>query len=218
MHDINLADILLLQFCRKVQHLYGNSSITPNMHMHAHLKDIILDYGPVQEFWCFSFERFNGILGKQLLDTVSTKSGTFELCSKHTRHVLTSEEITSLKSLLLKLNDIPQSAIIDVTSIFFKFSSVGIRGKVFSSAGKKSKPVVAMALWEEDLYGQPPTPLPDPHELNSNIRPVNVHHYAKVIYSVNGVPTHDVLAFVSWIFPHPERYSLGKPTELSVYI
>ena len=75
------------------------------------------------------------------------------------------------------------------------FTSIGIRGKTFCSAGKKSKPVVAMALWEEDLYGHPPTPLPDP---NSNIRPVNVHHYAKVIYSVDGVPTHDILAFVSW--------------------
>lgn len=43
-HDVNLADVLLLQFCRRVQHLYGESSITPNMHMHAHLKEVILDY------------------------------------------------------------------------------------------------------------------------------------------------------------------------------
>ena len=29
----------------------------------GHLKDCILDYGPVFSFWCFSFERYNGIMG-----------------------------------------------------------------------------------------------------------------------------------------------------------
>lgn len=33
-----------------------------------------------------------------------------------------------------------------------KFSSVTLKGKVFSSAGKKTKPVVAMALWDEDVW------------------------------------------------------------------
>lgn len=33
------------------------------MHLHCHLKEVILDHGPVTGFWCFSFERFNGVLG-----------------------------------------------------------------------------------------------------------------------------------------------------------
>ena len=33
------------------------------MHMHTHLADCILDYGPMYSFWLFSFERYNGILG-----------------------------------------------------------------------------------------------------------------------------------------------------------
>lgn len=37
---------------------------TPNIHLHLHLKDCILDYGPVYLFGCFSFERFNGMLGQ----------------------------------------------------------------------------------------------------------------------------------------------------------
>lgn len=65
LEDINLADALLLQFCKKVEDTHGNSAITPNMHMHGHLKEVILNYGPLQEFWCYSFERYNGILGKQ---------------------------------------------------------------------------------------------------------------------------------------------------------
>ena len=63
--EISLADALLIQFCKRVQILYGKSAVTPNMHMHAHLKEDILNYGPVYEFWLFSFERYNGILGNQ---------------------------------------------------------------------------------------------------------------------------------------------------------
>ena len=33
------------------------------MHLHCHLKDIIIDHGPVYSFWCFSFDRYNGIMG-----------------------------------------------------------------------------------------------------------------------------------------------------------
>ena len=34
-----------------------------NLHLHLHLKDTILDFGPSRAFWCFPFERYNGILG-----------------------------------------------------------------------------------------------------------------------------------------------------------
>ena len=50
------ADALLMQFCKRVQHMYGEGAIMPNMHLHRQLKDVILYSGPVQEFWCFSFE------------------------------------------------------------------------------------------------------------------------------------------------------------------
>lgn len=63
--DLTKADALLMQFCKRVQRMYGEDAIKPNMHFHGHLKDVILDYGPIQEFWCFSFERYNGILGNQ---------------------------------------------------------------------------------------------------------------------------------------------------------
>ncbi len=43
--------------------MYGNQSCTPNMHLHLHFKEYLLDYGPAHSFWCFSFERYNGILG-----------------------------------------------------------------------------------------------------------------------------------------------------------
>ena len=64
VNDIQLADTLLQNFCNKIELLYGQSAVTPNMHMHGHLKEVVEDYGPLHAFWLFSFERFNGILGK----------------------------------------------------------------------------------------------------------------------------------------------------------
>ena len=43
--------------------LYGSEYCTPNMHLHLHLKESVLDYGPVHGFWCYAFERYNGVLG-----------------------------------------------------------------------------------------------------------------------------------------------------------
>ena len=59
---VKLADALLLQFCRRVERMYGPSVVSPNMHLHAHIEQCILDYGPVYNFWLFGFERYNGIL------------------------------------------------------------------------------------------------------------------------------------------------------------
>ena len=61
------ADRFLLMFCKQ---LYGDKECTPNMHLHLHLKDSIKDYGPVYSFWCFAFERFNGVLGSHHTNNV----------------------------------------------------------------------------------------------------------------------------------------------------
>ena len=34
------------------------------MHMSCHLRECILDYGPINHFWLFAFESFKGILGQ----------------------------------------------------------------------------------------------------------------------------------------------------------
>ena len=50
-NDVQLCDLLLLRFSQsvRVERLY-TSSITPNMLMHCHLKDVITNYGPVHGF------------------------------------------------------------------------------------------------------------------------------------------------------------------------
>lgn len=62
-NQIIIADTLLLQFCKRAERMYGKSVVTPNMHMHCHLRSCMEDYGPSHGFWLFAFERCNGILG-----------------------------------------------------------------------------------------------------------------------------------------------------------
>ena len=61
-YEIDRAHELLVRFCFMYERLYGKDACTPNMHMVCHLRDIMLDYGPVYGYWCFSFERYNGML------------------------------------------------------------------------------------------------------------------------------------------------------------
>ena len=53
----------LMTFCRTFQQLYGSNCVTPNMHLHTHLIQCIIDFGPMHTFWLYSFERMNGTLG-----------------------------------------------------------------------------------------------------------------------------------------------------------
>ena len=56
--DVAEADEKLLEFCKLFEILYENEYCTPNMHLHAHVKDCILDFGPISAFWAFPFEIF----------------------------------------------------------------------------------------------------------------------------------------------------------------
>lgn len=46
-NEILDAHKLLVEFCSSFQMLYGSEVCTPNMHMACHLKDSMLDYGPL---------------------------------------------------------------------------------------------------------------------------------------------------------------------------
>ena len=70
-------DNFMMEFCRCFEKLFGPQACTINLHLHCHLADCMLDYGPSQSTWCFSFERLNGFLGstptnKKMLQTEKT--------------------------------------------------------------------------------------------------------------------------------------------------
>jgi len=61
--DVEIAHKYLKEFCIKFIDTYGDKHFTPNQHMHMHIRRCCYDFGSVYAFWCFAFERFNGILG-----------------------------------------------------------------------------------------------------------------------------------------------------------
>ncbi|HJY10136.1 MAG TPA: hypothetical protein VJ250_04250, partial [Nitrososphaeraceae archaeon] len=53
----------LIEIVKLIEEHYGRDKITPNLHLSLHLCECSYDFGPLYTFWCFSFERMNGILG-----------------------------------------------------------------------------------------------------------------------------------------------------------
>jgi len=62
--DIDEAHHLLSSFFTTAEELYGSKFLTINAYLHLHLQDVYRDYGPCYGYWLFSFERYNGLLGK----------------------------------------------------------------------------------------------------------------------------------------------------------
>lgn len=61
--DLDRAHDLLKEYCHGLETLSGITSVTINHHLNLHLRECILDYGPLFAIWLFSFERYNGTLG-----------------------------------------------------------------------------------------------------------------------------------------------------------
>ena len=64
LDEINSADELMRLFFIKAESLYGSRFLTINAHLHLHLQNVFKDYGPCYGYWLFSFERYNGMLGR----------------------------------------------------------------------------------------------------------------------------------------------------------
>ena len=61
--ELEDGDKIIMEFCDAYKTIFGAIMCTMNIHLHGHLRLCIEDYGPVYSFWCFSYERLNGILG-----------------------------------------------------------------------------------------------------------------------------------------------------------
>lgn len=62
-NNIELSDQNIHQYCCLFERIFGKEKCYPNLHLHRHLKQCFLDYGPASAFWLFGFERMNGTLG-----------------------------------------------------------------------------------------------------------------------------------------------------------
>ena len=55
--NMTIAHGLLIQFWKDFEILYGKEKVIPNMHLLLHLKDSLLDFGPIYSFCLFFFGR-----------------------------------------------------------------------------------------------------------------------------------------------------------------
>ncbi|EXX58274.1 hypothetical protein RirG_199540 [Rhizophagus irregularis DAOM 197198w] len=53
----------LIEIVKLIEEHYGRDKITPNLHLSLHLSECMYDFELLYAFWCFSFERMNGVLG-----------------------------------------------------------------------------------------------------------------------------------------------------------
>ena len=63
LDQLSEANSRIFEFLRAFKNLYGAEKCTLNMHLRGHLVECVEDFGPVYSFWCFAFERMNGVLG-----------------------------------------------------------------------------------------------------------------------------------------------------------
>ena len=63
---LNEAHIRLLSVVTLIEENYGLKVITPNIYLSLHLVECCWNYDPLYSFWCYSFERMNGVLGSYL--------------------------------------------------------------------------------------------------------------------------------------------------------
>lgn len=61
--DLPLVHALFAEFNWRAEKRFGSSFYTPNMHQHLHLVSMIRDYGPIQGWWGYGFERYNKVIG-----------------------------------------------------------------------------------------------------------------------------------------------------------
>ena len=71
LNEIDQAQKLLHEFLCSAETLYGSKFFTINTHLHLHYSNCYKDYGPCYGYWLFSFERYNGLLGKYHTNRIS---------------------------------------------------------------------------------------------------------------------------------------------------
>jgi hypothetical protein len=64
------AHQMLIEIIEIIEQSYGQDFITPNLHLSLHLHECAKDFGPLYAFWCFSFERMNGVLGELIFKNI----------------------------------------------------------------------------------------------------------------------------------------------------
>ncbi|CAG8793801.1 4696_t:CDS:1, partial [Racocetra persica] len=58
--EIEAGHAAMMAFLQYAEQIYGRNFCSPNMHLHKHLQECMIDYCPWYLFWCFAYEHYNG--------------------------------------------------------------------------------------------------------------------------------------------------------------
>lgn len=116
-----------------------------------------------------------------------------------------------------KLKCIENPSDIHPNEIYLKYSQIHFKRKTIGYPSLKQragKPYIVLAEWDKNLYGNPPTAIPDPDHPDSKIRPVKIEFFTKVPFTIKGCIDHLFIAVVSWYSPHSNHNIFGKPVKV----
>ena len=139
----------------------------------------------------------------------------YTLGSKYTKGVFTIEETMVLRNTCAQLQSC-YSEDITMCQIFHKYIYILFIKIIPISHVSTRNPCIALGSWNIDLFGPPPSVLPNQQHPTANNRPIEIHFFAKVSFSVGNSPdvSSFVIAHVSWFKPHPDRQPIGKPAKV----
>ena len=196
--DLMLADCKLLHFVKEYEKINGELAVTPNMHLHLHLKECVQNYGSIYGFWLFSFESYNGVLG-----SYHTNNKTVEI--QIMRKFMTSGILGSLGSVYSTLYPKITEASLNLAKLHKKYRSLSVGGERYgSTAGFRLCPYAhIIALWCGDNGGINPG-------METFIRHFIVHSV-----EIDGKQAIHAFAVVNWLRLSQQDFGFGNP--LSVW-
>ena len=241
-NDVIIADALLLKFCKRTEQLFGENIITPNMHMSCHLRECILDYGPLNHFWLFAFERFNGILGQLPNNNCSIEAQMMQrfLSDTHTMRVpIPCEYEAEFKPLLnfkrapvgtVGLDgsefvddvQVPHSAkrsvftcseLVEIKRVLLLLYPMCSKIEVCSTYAKYTTMRIKGVV-----YGSSESRVKNTSiviaQLEADARPARIEYFAKVSTVVDGTPVSHIMVCLHFFKNHPEKDICGKPVTI----
>ncbi|OAD65888.1 hypothetical protein PHYBLDRAFT_175632 [Phycomyces blakesleeanus NRRL 1555(-)] len=134
-------------FCRECEKLYKVPFLLPNMHLHLHLRETILNFGPVYGYWLFTFERCNGKQAFAPFCTSLALKGNISMDESKYEHLLEYFRKTYNDQTLVHYRQAGHSNNF-VNNWIQKFESIDLLGQIYKSKTKNQCGSLMQALFE----------------------------------------------------------------------
>ena len=129
-------------------------------------------------------------------------------------HVFPNDDVLTLTQLLVKLLSLPNQDCLCVNAVYRKYKCVTVKNVLYKSSSKRNSSI-ALAEWDDELFGPPPTPLTSTSTCivnpeDNTLRPVRIEH-VMISFSLDTCLKILCFAVVSCFQPHLE---IGKPAQV----